>query len=104
MGIQRFYNQEFTVKVRTETVTKGKVSRGYSSGIVYKGAVFTPGIIRTVRFDKQDFVIGRNLYCAVSTAINMGDIVSIDSIEYDVVHKQDTNNNNHHLKIGLSSR
>jgi len=104
MDIELFYNKDFLVYKRTETKDKGKVVRGYSAGTQYVGAFFRPSTDRTVRWDKQDFVIQEVLYCATSVDISLGDKVTKDNKDFDVVYIQNTNDQNHHYQIGLVSR
>lgn len=102
--ITDFYNETFTVHNKTESKVNGKLLRVWSTGEDYIGALFTPSIIRTVRWDKQDFVISKNLYCDVSVPINLGDRVTYSGQEFDVVDKDNTNAADHHFAIGLTSR
>lgn len=104
MGIEFFYNKTFSTRKRTETKVRGKVERNYATPVESIGAVFIPGVARTVRWGKQDFVIQVNLYCSALVDIIEGDRVDIDEKEYDVIYKENTNNQGHHLFIGLVSR
>jgi len=104
MNIELFYNQNFLVKKKVETKEGGKLKREYIDGGVYIGGLFTPGVDRTVRWGKQDFVVSKNLYCSVDVDIELGDRVIIDEKEFDVIFLEDTNNQQHHYFIGLTSR
>ena len=105
MSIENFMQTDFTVKVRTETKVDGRNKMSYiDDGTIYKCAIFTPGTEKTVRFGKQDFIIGKNLYCRVSVPIKLGDIIIVKGEEYDTVSEVDTNCIEHHRAIGLVSR
>jgi hypothetical protein len=104
MAIEDYMNTPFVLKRRTEQKVDGRTTTSYSqidSGLC---AIFTASEQRTVRFGGQDFVIQKNLYCFASKDIQEGDIVEVDGGEYDVVFKNNTNNLDHHLQIGLVSR
>ncbi len=102
--ITDFYNETFIVQTRTENKVNGKLNRSYSNSGPYNCAGFTPTIVRVVRWDKQDFVISKTLYCATTVPINLGDRATYNSQEYDVIQIENTNNQGHHYKIGLTSR
>lgn len=104
MAIEDFYNTDFTIYKLTELKVDGRITTSWTEGATTKGAIFTPSTERTVRFGKKDFVIDKNLYTKPTTDVDLGDYVSIDGGNYDVVFKQNTNNLNHHLSLGLVKR
>ncbi len=102
--IQDHMNTDFYLLTETETQTNGRLVRSFASTGPFLCAIFTPATAKTVRFGKRDFIIAKNLYCALDVTINLGDYVTVDGADYDVIYKQNTNNLDHHLTIGLVGR
>jgi len=105
MAISDHYKTDFTYSVKSESKVNGQLVRGYTpEGNTYKCAIFSKSSVETVVYASAEFVISKVLYCPVSIGFDLGDIIIINGVEYDVVRILDTNNIGHHLQVGLSTR
>ncbi len=104
--IESRYNTDFTIFNRSELKVDGRIVTTFVEDITttYKCAIFTSTTQRTVSFGKRQFVIEKNLYCSTTTPLALGDYVTVDGNEYDVIFLQNTNNLNHHYTVGLVTR
>lgn len=101
--IEDYFGTDFTIKTRTEVKLNGRNKMEYIvNPSTFKCAIFTPSTHKVVRFGGQDFITSKNLYCDVVTPLVLGDIVTINGEEYDVISI--TNNVGHHLAVGVVSR
>jgi len=111
MAIEKYYNKSATLKKKSESS-----SNEYGEPIFTEststfdcalqpnsrlGSTTTTGVGH--RVDERGVVDETThvLYCAVTIAIEAGDIVEVDSDEYKVIHVNDGAGRGHHLQCGL---
>jgi hypothetical protein len=105
MAIEDHYKTPFTFQIKTDTKVDGRLVRSYpEEGNTYKCAIFTKQSAEVVVYGSAEFVIAKVLYCSTVTPLDLGDILTISGVKYDVVRIIDTNNLGHHLQVGLSTR
>ncbi len=105
MAIEDYMNTPFILLKRSETKEAGRLKTSYTQdATTYTCAIFTPATQKTVVFNKQSYLVAKNLYCSPSVPISDGDVVIINSNEYDVTGITNTNESNHHLSITLITR
>jgi hypothetical protein len=103
--IEKFMNTQFRLYTRSQSQVNGRIQTTYTlNANTFLCAIFSTNTQKTVRFGKQDYIVSRNLYCSTSVPLVLGDYVTINGVEYDVVDIVNTNNLSHHLKVALTSR
>lgn len=97
--IESLYNTPFTTERKTELKVDGRLQT-VALPLIIEGmcAVFTPRTERTVSSGQKKFIIEKTIYCGILD-ITTDDLITINGIQYTAILVEDTNNEEHHLKI-----
>lgn len=97
--IEDYYTTELELLKRVEEKIKGKLTVAYQSYSFFKAAVFVPSTTRTIRYEKQDFILALQVYCSIDIPVCTGDRLISEETNYDVISVTDSIG--HHYELGL---
>ena len=100
--IGMFFTLPFTLSVRTETKTDGRVAITYvDDSTTYKGRFDPGGKSRNFINDKVGFIADNNFFCSADCPVEEGDRINFTATDYDVISVVDPFDLTHHLELTI---
>ena len=98
--ISMFFTTPFTLSVRTETKTTGRVAITYvPDSTTYMGRFDPDNKSRAYLNDKLSFVGGNSFFCASACPVEEGDRINFNAQDYEVLSVVNPFSKSHHLEL-----